>query len=230
MSSTRLPGKVLMPLAGAPMILRQVERVARSAKIDRLTVATSDDATDDPLARILEDAGVPCFRGSLDDVLGRYIGALDAFGPAQHLVRLTGDCPLADPQLIDAVVVRHLETGADYTANTWGRRTFPKGLDADVVKSAVLREAAAEATDPYDREHVLPFIYTRPQRFRLEGLSQDANEGEVRWTVDLPDDYQFVAAVYDGLYPADPGFESDAVRAFVRSRPDLARLGGERRI
>ena len=230
MSSSRLPGKVLRPLTGSPMILRQIERLRRARRIDSLVVATSDDRTDDVLADVLAAAGVALFRGSLDDVLARYVGALDAFGPADHVVRLTGDCPLADWTVIDAVIARHLETGADYTADTWGRRTFPKGLDVDVVTSAALREAHAEATDPYDREHVLPFIYGRPGRFHLEGLTQDADEGEVRWTVDVADDYAFVSAVYDALYPANPAFGSDDVRRLVRSRPDLADYGGERRV
>lgn len=231
MSSTRLPGKVLRPLAGAPMIQRQVERLRRARRIDRLVVATSDDRSDDVLIEICNATPVAVFRGSLDDVLGRYIGAIDAFGEgAEHILRLTGDCPLADPELIDAVIARHLETGADYTANTWGRRSFPKGLDADIVRTAVLREAGAEATDPYEREHVLPFIYRRPQRYDLRGLTQEADEGEVRWTVDTPDDLAFVSAVYDGLYPDNPGFSSDDVRAFVRADPNLATLGGERRV
>lgn len=230
MSSTRLPGKVLMPLASAPMILRQIERVRRARRIDSLVIATSDDSSDDILAETIEGAGVPVFRGSLDDVLDRYACALEAHGPADHVVRLTGDCPLADWTVIDAVIERHLQTGADYTANTWGRRTFPKGLDADVVKAEVLMQAAAEARDPYEREHVLPFIYRRPERYRLEGLNQAAEEGEVRWTVDLPTDYAFMEEVYDALYPRDGAFTSDDVRVLVRSRPDLARLGGERRV
>ena len=230
MSSSRLPGKVLRPLAGSPMILRQIERLRRARRVDSLVVATSDDRSDDGLADVLAAAGVALFRGPLDDVLARYVGALDAFGPAEHVVRLTGDCPLADWTVIDAVIARHLETGADYTADTWGRRTFPKGLDADVVKSAVLRQAHAEATAPFDREHVLPFVYGRPDRYRLQGLTQEADEGEVRWTVDLPDDYAFVSAVYDALYPVEPAFSSDDVRRLVRSRPDLANYGGERRV
>ncbi len=230
MSSTRLPGKVLRPLAGAPMILRQVERVRRCRRVDRLVVATSDDRTDNVLADVLEGAGVEVFRGPLDDVLGRYAGALEAKGPAEHILRLTGDCPLLDWGVIDAVIDRHLETGADYTANTWGRRTFPKGLDADIVKSEVLTEAAAHASDPYEREHVLPFIYRRPERYRLQGYEQARDEGELRWTVDLPEDYDFVSAVYDGLFAGDPAFSSDDVRRFIRGRPDLVAFGGYRRI
>ena len=230
MSSTRLPGKVLRPLCGGPLILRQLERTLRSRRIDRLVVATSDDKTDDVLADVLEGRGVEVFRGPLEDVLARYAGALRAKGPADHVLRLTGDCPLLDWGVVDAVIDRHLETGADYTANTWGRRTFPKGLDADIVKSEVLLEADAEASDPYEREHVLPFIYRRPERYRLQGYEQARDEGELRWTVDLPEDHDFVSAVYDGLFPRDPAFSSDEVRRFLMGRPDLAAFGGHRRI
>ncbi|HEY5412000.1 MAG TPA: glycosyltransferase family protein [Caulobacteraceae bacterium] len=230
MSSTRLPGKALRPLCGGPMILRQIERVRRSRRIDRLVVACSDDRTDDVLSDVLDGGGVEVFRGSLDDVLGRYAGALEAKGPADHVVRLTGDCPLTDWAVIDAVIEAHLNSGADYTANTWGRRTFPKGLDVDVVTSATLIAAAREATEPYEREHVLPYVYRHPERFRLDGYAQAAHEGELRWTVDLPEDYEFVGAVYEGLYPADPAFTSDDVRRFLAAHPELANAGGFRRI
>lgn len=231
MSSTRLPGKVLRPLAGAPMILRQIERLRRAERIDRLVMATSDHDSDDTLVDVAATAAVTIFRGSLEDVLGRYIGALDTFGDdATHVVRLTGDCPLADPQLIDAVIEAHVDSGADYTANTWGRRTFPKGLDVDIVKAAVLREAGKEAREAYDREHVLPFVYHRPERYDLRGLTQTTDEGDVRWTVDTPDDLAFVSAVYEGLYAANPDFNSDAIRGFVRANPNLATLGGEPRV
>ncbi len=193
-------------------------------------VATSDHASDDQLVDVLAGRGVEVFRGPLEDVLGRYAGALEAFGPADHVLRLTGDCPLTDWQVIDQVVEHHLASGADYTANTYPERSYPKGLDADVVTAAALQTAAREAADPYEREHVLPFIYRRPERFRLEGISQAADEGEVRWTVDRPDDYEFVSEVYDALYAADPAFGSEDVRALVRGRPDLQRYGDERRV
>ena len=230
MSSTRLPGKVLAPVAGAPMILRQIERLRRARRLRRIVVATSTRAEDDPLAEAAKAAGVPVHRGDLDDVLGRFIGALDAFGPVETLVRLTADCPLADPAVIDATLQRFDETGADYASNVAEPRTFPKGLDVEVMKAAVLRRAAAETTDPYDREHVTPYLYRNPDRFRLAGYAQDIDEGEVRWTVDRPDDLDFVRAVYDALYPTDPTFDSQAIRAFVRGRPDLAHMGGDRRV
>jgi spore coat polysaccharide biosynthesis protein SpsF len=229
MSSTRLPDKVLAPVAGTPMILRQIERLRRARKLERIVVATSIRADDDPLAEVLAAAGVPVHRGDLDDVLGRFIGALDAFGPAQTVVRLTADCPLADPDVIDATIGKFEASGADYASNVAEPRSFPKGLDVEVMTAAALRRAAAETSDPYDREHVTPYLYRNPDRFRMASHAQAADEGEVRWTVDRPDDLEFVRAVYDALYADDPDFTSDAIRAFVQSRPDLLMLGGDHR-
>jgi spore coat polysaccharide biosynthesis protein SpsF len=230
MSSTRLPGKVMAMVAGAPMIGRQIERVRRAERIDRVVLATSRDPSDDPLADYVAAQGVEAYRGSLDDVLARFVGALAAFGPAEHVVRLTGDCPLADPSVIDATVALHLARGTDYAANTPAHRTFPKGLDVEVVRAACLERAGREAQAPYEREHVTPYFYRHPELFTQAFLSQDAQEGEARWTVDRPDDLDWVRAVYDGLYPTNPAFTSDDVRAFVRGRPDMADFGGDRRI
>jgi len=118
----------------------------------------------------------------------------------------------------------------DYAANTPAHRTYPKGLDVEVVRAACLLRAAREAKDPYEREHVTPYLYRHPELFTQAFLSQEADEGEVRWTVDRPDDLEFVRAVYAGLHRDRPAFTSDDIRAFVRSRPDLERLGGDRRI
>jgi spore coat polysaccharide biosynthesis protein SpsF len=229
-SSSRLPGKVLKPLAGAPMILRQIERIARSGRIDRLVLATSVDASDDPLATVVSAAGVAVHRGSLDDVLGRFVGALDAFGPADHVVRLTGDCPLADPAVIDATIDHVVLAKADYGSNTPPHRTFPKGLDVECMTAAALRAAAARAASPEEHEHVTWGLHRHPELYSHAYLSQAAEEGEARWTVDYPHDYAFVAAVYDALYETNPAFTSDDVRALIRSRPDLASFGGERRL
>lgn len=230
MSSTRLPGKVLADVAGAPMALRQIERLRRVASIDRLIAATSNEASDDPLAQALEAAGVEVFRGSLDDVLGRFAGAVAGLADDDLMLRLTADCPLADPVLIEALIARHKAGGADYSATTLPHRTYPIGLDAEILNAGLLRLMAGEATDPYEREHVTPFVYRRPERFALGGLMQDRDESQVRWTVDLPSDLDFVRAVYEALYPQIPAFTSDDIRALVRSRPDLATLGGLPRI
>lgn len=221
MSSTRLPGKVMRPLAGRPMIERQLERLRRCATLGRLIVATSDQASDDPLADHLERIGVAVFRGSLHDVLGRYVGAAEAFGANGLIVRLTADCPLADPDVIDACVRLHAVRGADYASNG-RRRTYPRGLDVEVFNLEGLLAAHAEAADPYDREHVTPFLYRHPERFTQAELIQDRDESALRWTVDTPEDFAFVERVYEALYRANPRFTSDDVRglAFAHFEPE----------
>lgn len=229
MSSTRLPGKVLAPLAGSPMILRQIERVRRSRRVERLVVATSDQQSDDPLAKVLLGAGVEVFRGSLDDVLARFLAALNAF-PAEHVVRLTADCPLIDPDLIDATIALHLARGADYSANRLVDAGFPKGLDVEVITAAALRRAGAEAATPEEHEHVTWGVWNHPERYRIARLQPPVHEGDIRWTVDRPDDLEFVRAVYDALYPQSPAFGSDDIRAFVRAHPVWSNWGGDRRV
>jgi spore coat polysaccharide biosynthesis protein SpsF len=229
MSSTRLPGKVLADLCGAPMILRQIERVRRARRIDQLVVATSDQASDDRLAEVLRAAGVDVFRGPLDDVLARFLGALAAF-PADHVVRLTADCPLADPEVIDAAIALHLERGGDYTQNRLASAGYPKGQDVEVITAEALRRAGAAAATPEEHEHVTWGIWNHPERWRIAWLEPPRDEGEVRWTVDRPDDLEFVRAVYAALYPSKPAFGSEDIRAFVRSHPEWASWGGDRRI
>jgi spore coat polysaccharide biosynthesis protein SpsF len=212
MSSSRLPGKVMRPLAGAPMIARQIERLRRAASLSRIVVATSDEASDQPLADYLQGAGVEVFRGSLTDVLGRFAACAERFDLRGPLVRLTADCPLADPELVDACVALHLSEGADFTSNDQ-HRTFPRGLDVEVFNREGLDEAAGEARDPYDREHVTPFFYRNPERFRLAELTQARDDSSLRWTVDTPQDFAYVERVYAALYNAKPDFTSDDVRA-----------------
>jgi spore coat polysaccharide biosynthesis protein SpsF len=213
MSSSRLPGKVMAPVLGEPMIGRQVERLRRARRIDQLVVATSTDASDDPLAAYCAGLELAVFRGSLDDVLERFHGVLAAHPQAKAVVRLTADCPLADPDLIDRVIGHHHEAGADYTSNTLGSRSFPHGLDTEVIRPAALAEAARNATDPYEREHVTPYIYRRPETYRLAGVARHESLAALRWTVDFPEDLAFVRDVYARLYPFDPAFGADAIAA-----------------
>lgn len=216
-SSSRLPGKVLRPLLGAPMIARQIERLRRARRLDALVLATSTDPSDDVLARWAAEAGVPVYRGSLDDVLGRFVAAARPYAPA-HVARLTGDCPLADWAVMDTVVARHLASGADYTSNTI-EPTWPDGLDVEVLTMAALETAAREATAPFEREHVTQFIVRRPQRFRLENVRAAEDLSGLRWTVDEPADFELVEAIYAALYPADPAFGTAEILAFLRDNP-----------
>ncbi|MGZ6048280.1 MAG: cytidylyltransferase domain-containing protein [Phenylobacterium sp.] len=213
MTSSRLPGKVMAPVLGEPMIGRQVERLRRARRIDMLVVATSVDPSDDLLATYCEGLGLAVYRGPLDDVLERFRGAAALLPGADAVVRLTADCPLADPDLIDQVIEHHHAVDADYTSNTLGTRTYPHGLDAEVVRTQVLLEAADRATDPYEREHVTPYIYRRPEIYKLAGVARHDSRAALRWTVDLPEDLAFVRDVYAKLYPFDPAFTSEAIAA-----------------
>lgn len=213
MTSSRLPGKVMAPVLGEPMIGRQIERLRRSVQIDRLIVATSAEPSDDALAAYCLSLGLGVVRGALDDVLGRFATALADHPDADVVVRLTADCPLADPVVIDAVIARHHAAGADYTSNTLGTRTYPHGLDAEVVRAEVLLQAARLADDPYEREHVTPYIYRRPEVFRLAGVRRRRSLARLRWTVDVAADLAFVRGVYASLYAHDPAFTSEAIIA-----------------
>ncbi|MGO4125191.1 NTP transferase domain-containing protein [Inquilinus sp. YAF38] len=222
MSSSRLPGKVMADLLGEPMLARQVERLRRCRTLDRLLLATSTDAADDALAELAGRIGVECFRGSLDDVLDRFHAAAAGQG-ADQIVRLTGDCPLIDPGLIDRLVELHVAGGYDHSCNTLTPR-WPDGLDAEVMRAEVLETAWREATLPSEREHVTRFIYTRPERFRLGSLVGDTDLSDQRWTVDTPEDLAMVRAVYAALYPANPAFGTEDILAFVAAHPEIAAL------
>lgn len=215
MSSSRLPGKVMAPVLGEPMIGRQIERLRRAARIDRLMVATSTDPSDDDLAAYCGRLGVEVFRGSLGDVLGRFCAAARQHPQAEAVVRLTADCPLADPELIDAVIARHHEASADYTSNVLGTRTYPRGLDVEVIRAQVLLDVGERAGDPYEREHVTPYIYRRPELFRLASVAREPSLAHLRWTVDTPADLAFVRDVYAKLYPANPAFGTDDIAALT---------------
>ena len=194
--STRLPGKVLQDLGGRPLLRFMLDRLA-DLHVDQLVVATSTLDRDDAVVEVAFDAGCQVVRGSEADVLERFTDALAVF-PADHVVRLTADCPLADPVLIEAVLARHLDRGADYTSNVFPR-TFPRGLDCEVMTAAALRAAQTEAVDGAEREHVTPFLYRRPERFALANMRNDATLGRESWTVDTAEDLAFVRKVVDRM-------------------------------
>lgn len=221
-TSSRLPGKVLKPILGKPMLLRQIERVKRARRLSGLVVATSSDASDDDIERLCLEAGIECYRGSLEDVLGRFFEAAKSYSPV-HVVRLTGDCPLADPQVIDYVIHRHLEGGFDYTSNSI-ERTYPDGLDVEVMKFSALEAAFREAVLPSEREHVTPFIYKHPERFRIGQATQSRDHSALRWTVDEPEDLVLIERIYEALYPRDPGFGQERIVAFLEENPELLDL------
>jgi glutamate-1-semialdehyde 2,1-aminomutase len=220
--STRLPGKVLKPILGRPMLALQIERVRRAQLVETLVVATSLDASDDPLVELCRTLDVEVFRGSLDDVLDRVYRAATPHAPA-HLVRLTGDCPLADPGVIDAVIRAHLDTGSDYTSNT-RPPTFPDGLDVEVARFSCIAQAWQAATLRSEREHVTPYLYNNPEKFRLHSVGAETDRSSLRWTVDEPPDFEFVARIYGALYPTTPNFSADDVFELLRREPSLSAI------
>ena len=220
-TSTRLPGKVLRPLAGEPMVLRQLERIGRATTLGGIVVATSDDPSDDDLAIMLADFGYDGVRGPLNDVLGRFVVALDEYQP-DVVVRLTADCPLISPAVIDLVVERFHAGSADYVSNTM-EPTYPDGMDVEITTASALREVAAISADAHEREHVTLGIYRRTDRFTIENFADPTgrDNSHLRWTVDSPDDFEFVTEVYQHLLCAE--FEYEDVLALLESRPELTR-------
>ncbi|HYD74801.1 glycosyltransferase family protein [Ramlibacter sp.] len=222
MGSTRLPGKVLLRTCGKPLLQHQIERVRRCTTIDLLVLATGTNAVDDPVAELGRQLGVAVYRGSPDDVLDRMVQAARPHRP-QYLVRLTGDCPLSDPAVIDQVVRAAQAPGVDYASNAL-HPTWPDGLDVECMRFAALEEAWREARKPSEREHVTPFLHTQPQRYRLADVRHDPDLSALRWTVDEPADFVFVSQVFEHLYPVNPDFGTSDVQALLARLPSLGTL------
>lgn len=218
MTSTRLPGKVLLPLAGEPMLTRLIERLRRVRRADGIVVATSTNATDDPIAALCAQLGVPCHRGSEHDVLSRYADAARVHG-ADVVVRITSDCPLIDPALIDQTIAAFDEGGSDYVSNMLPP-TWPYGMAVEVFSAAALAQAHAEATQAAEREHVTPFLYWHPERYRLRNVASPLDLSHHRWTVDTPEDYALVSRLFDHLMPNRPNFTQSDVLALLDAHPD----------
>lgn len=222
LSSSRLPGKVLMPLNGQPMILFMLERVKRARLVDEIVLATSVDASDDELAAVVAEAGFKVFRGPLDDVLARFEGAV-AGCSGDWIVRLTGDCPLIDPHVIDHLVMLAQVQRYDYCNNV-EPPSYPDGLDVEVFSRAALAIAAAQARLPSDREHVTPYIRKRPEQFRAGVLSCPVDLSALRWTVDHADDMALVQALVAAVVArGDDPLQVDLfdLVRIVDSRPEL---------
>ncbi|MGY0712715.1 cytidylyltransferase domain-containing protein [Azospirillum argentinense] len=227
MTSTRLPGKVLMAAAGQPLLAHHLGRLARCRTLDALVLATTVNGTDDPVADLAGSLGVPVFRGDEQDVLGRFAGAA-AMAGADVVVRVTADCPLIDPALVDRLVTAFLETVPPLDYLSLDVTRFPRGLDAEVFPRAALVEAAATAADPAEREHVTAYIYRRPERFRI-GIPLAPEDGSVldqRWCVDEPADLELVRRLLGALLPENPGFGWQDCCNLLRQNPEWADLNG----
>lgn len=219
MGSTRFPGKVMRPILGTPMIELLMSRLARARRVDRVVLATSDHARDDALAAHVAALGHGVFRGSESDVLARFHGAAQATG-ADVVVRITGDCPLVDPALVDAAVEDFLSGGADYVGNV-APPSYPDGLDVEVFSAAALAEAARDAGAGFEREHVTPFL-RESGRFRLRNRRHGEDLSALRWTVDELADFEVVERVFRQFAPRID-FDWTEVLAWQREQPDAFR-------
>ncbi len=253
MASSRLPGKVLLDIAGQPMLARVAARTARAESVDRVLVATTTDASDDDVAALCAARELPCTRGSQFDVLGRYYQAARAWD-AGVIVRVTADCPAIDPALIDEAVralVHGLPTAVDESASSSPafdfvanrlpppfHRSFPIGLDVEVCTFAALERAWKEGHEPQHREHVMPYLYegvqlsplnpecsigVSPRGFRIAQLNHVRDLGACRWTVDTPEDLEFMRAVYTRFGGRDDFSWNDLLR-LVEREPQLAQI------
>jgi len=248
MTSSRLPGKVLLDLSGQPMLVRVVERTRRARSLQQVVVATTTDATDDAIENLCRERGYPCYRGSVHDVLDRYYQAARRYG-AEIVVRITADCPVIDPTVIDRTVQAFLGSGSDqpwpftpadvsallsrlpydFAANRlpppWGR-TYPIGLDVEVCTFAALEVAWREAILPHQREHVMPFFYENPERFRILLVNHDVDYGGLRWTVDTPQDLELLRQIYAHFGGRDDFSWLDVLALFER-HPELRQINAQ---
>ncbi|MHC1771405.1 MAG: NTP transferase domain-containing protein [Flexilinea sp.] len=225
MGSSRLPGKVLMEISGKPMLEWVIRRGSQAKKIDEVLVATTDDPGDDPIEQWCNVNNISCFRGSVYDVLDRFFRAA-LYAGTDIIVRVTADCPLIDPKVLDDVIDLFLTSGADFAANRlpppW-HRTFPVGLDVEVVRFRMLEKAWKEARKPFEREHVMPWFYSVEGRCKVEILDHDPDYGMHRWTVDTPEDYILLQEIFKKLDDPLRASWYDVLK-IVEQNPDLERI------
>lgn len=225
MHSSRLPNKVLLDIAEQPMLAHVVERARLAKTVDKVVVATTSDESDDAVEMLCQQRGYEYYRGSEYDVLDRYYQAARQAG-ADIIVRVTADCPLIDPDLIDLTVEVFREQGCDFAATRlpppW-KRTFPIGQDIEVCHFAGLELAWREAFSPHQREHVMPYFYDQPERFRIIILDNDIDYGALRWTVDTPQDLELIKEIL-AHFPGRRDFSWLEVLALVENKPGLAQI------
>jgi spore coat polysaccharide biosynthesis protein SpsF len=222
MTSPRLPGKAMAPLRGEPMVWRQVERLRLARMLSKIVVATSAETSDDPLASFLVARGQTVFRGASENLSRRFMRCVEAAGPVRHVVRIKGDSPFVDPAIVDETVRLALSTDAAYVSNRVNR-TYPRGLEVEVVTADALSRTTAE-TDEATAAGTSPLaqIRARPDRYPQAHVLSQRDLSHLDWRVKTPADFAFARGVYDALHPADPGFSMGDVLDVLQGRQDLA--------
>lgn len=231
LGSSRLPGKILLRACGRTLLELMLERLARVRSPASIVVATTTDMADQPIVDLCHALGIAIFRGHPTDLLERhYMAGLVC--SADAVSKIPSDCPLIDPAVADQVLARYQEGGCDYASNLHPA-SFPDGNDVEVMSMAALGIAWREADKPMEREHTTPFIWERPERFKLanvlwkagaDGLPARDLSMSHRWTLDYPEDYRFIRRVYEELYPANPEFGLDDILDLLKARPDIAAI------
>ena len=242
MSSTRLPGKVLLDINGEPMLVRVIERAKRAKLVDEVVLATTTDPSDDPIAEFCAERGYNFTRGSLHDVLDRYYQAAKEYD-ADVIVRLTADCPVLDPNIVDETIRVQREGKFNFVANRLPPpmgRTFPIGLDTEVCTFAALENACQNATEKHQREHVMPYLYegtklntenrllhtgTSPRGFKIALLNHLSDYGNLRWTVDTPEDLEFIRQISARFDNDNFGWYD--ILALLEKEPELAKINAD---
>ncbi len=223
--SSRLPGKVLLDLVGQPLLLRMVERVQAAQWAGTIVVATTVEPADDPIEALCLQHGLRCYRGSVDDLLDRHYQAGRLWN-ADAVAKIPSDCPLIDPTVIDRVFEYFLQNNFDYVSNLHPA-TYPDGNDVEIMTMSALETAWKEAQRPLEREHTTPYIWENPDRFSIGNVRWETGldySMTHRWTIDYPEDYAFIRAVYEELYPKNPHFGLQDVLDLTTRRPDIFAL------
>ncbi len=222
MGSTRLPGKVMREILGKRMLWHVINRLKRAKLINKTIIATTDKESDKPILKLDAEMEIDSFAGSEEDVLDRYYQAATRFS-VDIIVRVTADCPLIDPNVVDKVIQRYLRGDCDYAANIL-RRTYPDGLDVEVFSYVALKKAWNEANWASEREHVTPYIWKNPDSFRLANVENSVHLSHLRWVVDEEADLEFVRQVYKHLYKEGQIFYMNEVLELLRKYPDLKQI------
>jgi len=222
MSSTRLPQKVLRDIVGKPMLQHQIERIQHAKLVDNIVVATSKNKEDEKIVRLCKKLNIPFFQGDLNDVLDRYYHAAKLYHYEQ-IIRLTGDCPLIDSRIIDDVVSLHMQENADYTSNC-RHACLPDGLDVEVFTIQALQKSWAQAKKPSEREHVTQYIRNHSDLFKIVDYKVKENLSHYRWTVDEPEDFNFVTQIYQHLYDKTKNFTFQDILLLLKKHPELNQI------
>lgn len=222
MGSTRLPEKTMKNILGKPMLAHLIERLKRAQLIDEIIIATTAEERDKPIMTLARQYGVKCFAGSEEDVLDRYFQAATKYR-AEIIVRITSDCPLMDPKVVNKVIETFLSGTYDYVSNTINT-TYPDGLDVEVFSYQALKKAWSEAKKPSEREHVTSYIWNHPEIFRIVNVSHEKNFSYMRWSVDTENDLKFVREIYERLYKEDSIFYMQDILRLLEKYPALLEI------